>query len=305
MSAGRTKKKIDPLAGYAAILRRVERHAEDMRKRAEAEARAIFELAHGCGKKTDDCEAAKQPPADYEEMKEIHLPIAIAMLEGGDPFPAEWRELRGALAIRNVPEIRDEAIRLHDSFVALFPTGETDAKDANQYRWQAIEEEAGAFAAFLDGLPSAHGLLSKQNGDGYTESDRARDEETHKAAQMAAARKLKELKGKSAGGRKAAAIAKTARGEDTERKAILDEAKQLLKDWDRRYPDRHTPPKDTKHSNNAAFQTVANRHLKADGEQVMKPDAIRRALDREKGKNEKRGKYDRKGKKRGKYKTRT
>ena len=147
MNAGRTKKKRGPLAEYADILRRVERHAEDMRKRAEAEARAIFELAHGCGKKTEACEDANRPEtSNYEDMKEIHLPLAVAMREGGDPFPVEWEKLRGALAIENLPEIRDEAIRLHDSFVALFPT------DATQYGWQTIEDSANAFATFLDGL---------------------------------------------------------------------------------------------------------------------------------------------------------
>lgn len=148
MNAGRTKKKRDPLAEYADILLRVERHAKDMRKRAKAEARAIFEQAHGCGKKTEACEDAEQPPpADYEETKEIHLPLALAMREGGDPFPIEWKKLRGALAIENLPEIRDEAKLRHDSFVALFPT------DATQYGWQTIEDSANEFATFLDGLP--------------------------------------------------------------------------------------------------------------------------------------------------------
>ncbi len=300
MSAGRTKKKIDPLAGYAAILRRVEQHAKDMRERAEAEERAIFELVHGCGKKNEDREDADQPKdTDFEDMEEIHMPLAVAMREGGDPFHAEWTELRGALAKAHLPEIRDEAKLLHDSFVALFPT------HATKYGWQAIEDEARSFASFLDGLPSAHGVLSKPNGDGYTESDRARAEETHKAAQIAAARKLKELEGKSAGGRKGAAIAKAERGEDPQRKAILDEAKNLLKEWDRLYPDRHKSPKDMPHANNAAFRNVAYRYTGADGEPIMKPDAIRRALDREKAKNEGRGKYDRTGRKRGRYKTRT
>lgn len=148
MSAGRTKKKIDPLAGYAAILRRVEQHAKDMRERAEAEERAIFELAHGCGKKNEDREDADQPKdSKFKDMKEIHMPLAVAMREGGDPFHAEWTELRGALAKAHLPEIRDEAKLLHDSFVALFPT------HATKYGWQAIEEAARVFATFLDGLP--------------------------------------------------------------------------------------------------------------------------------------------------------
>ena len=120
---------------------------------------------------------------------------------------------------------------------------------------------------------------------------------------MAAARKLKELEGKSAGGRKA--IVKIVRGEDTKRKAILDEAKKLLKDWDGRYPDRHKPPRDEQHSDNAAFRIVANKHKGADGKPIMSADTIGRALRREKAKNERRGKYDRTGKKRGRYKART
>ncbi len=124
-------------------------------------------------------------------------------------------------------------------------------------------------------------------------------------AAIAAARNLKELKGKSAGGRKGAAIAKAERGEDTERKAILDEAKKLLEDWDRRYPNRHKKPIDSLHSNRAAFRIVANRHRGEDGKPIKSIDAIERAVRREKAKNEKRGKYPRTGKKRGKYKART
>ena len=126
-------------------------------------------------------------------------------------------------------------------------------------------------------------------------------------AEIAAARKLKELRGKSKGGRKAAAIAKDERSEDEikERKAILDEAKRLQKEWDERYPDRHKPPRDEQHSNMAAFRIVANRHIGANGKPIMSADTIGRVLRREKAKGEKRGKYDRTGKKRGKSKPRT
>ena len=125
----------------------------------------------------------------------------------------------------------------------------------------------------------------------------------HRYAKAAAARNLKELNGKSAGGRKGAAIAKAERGEDTKRKAILDEAKTLLKDWDRRYPNRHKPPRDEQHSDNAAFRIVANKHKGADGKPIMSAATIGRALRRMKGEN--RGKHNRTGKKRGRYKART
>lgn len=129
-------------------------------------------------------------------------------------------------------------------------------------------------------------------------SERAADN-----AEIAAARNLKELNGKSAGGRKGAAIAKAERGEDTKRKTILDEAKTLLKDWDRRYPNRHKPPRDEQHSDNAAFRIVANKHKGADGKLIMSAATIGRALRRMKDEN--RGKHNRTGKKRGRYKART
>ena len=124
-------------------------------------------------------------------------------------------------------------------------------------------------------------------------------------AEIAAARNLKELNAKSEGGKKGAAVAKAGRGDDKERKAILDEAKKLLNEWDKRYPDRHKPPRDVQHSDNAAFRTVANRHTGANGKPIMSADTIGRTLRREKAKGEKRGKYSRTGKKRGKYKPRT
>lgn len=169
-----------------------------------------------------------------------------------------------------------------------------------------------ALSAFSLAIAAKQDAAAQAPVDGYTDADRKRDEETRKAAQtaadnaaIAAARKVKELKGKSAGGRKGAAIAKTERGKDKERKAILDEAKKLLKEWDVRYPDRHKPPRDAQHSDNAAFRIVANKHKGADGKPVMSAAIIGRTLRREKAKNEKRGKYPRTGKKRGKYKAQT
>ena len=183
MSAGRTKKKSDPLARYAGILRRVTAYAKWEWWRTKNEDMELQERLHGESKDTEDWKSVTQPPEpSAKDMKEIGIPLGLAMSDGGDPFPSEWEELRGALAKAHLPEIRDEAKLLHDSFVALFPTA------ASQYGWQAIEEKAGAFAAFLDGLPAANGELSKPNGDGYTESDRARDEETHKAARTRNAR---------------------------------------------------------------------------------------------------------------------
>ena len=129
-------------------------------------------------------------------------------------------------------------------------------------------------------------------------SERAADK-----AEIAAARNLKELNAKSKGGKKGAAIAKAERGEDKERKAILNEAKNMLDEWDKRYPDRHKSPRDEKHSNAAAFRIVANRHRGADGKPIMTADTIGRALRRMK--DEKRGKHNRTGKKRGRYKART
>ena len=85
----------------------------------------------------------------------------------------------------------------------------------------------------------------------------------------------------------------------------MDEAKALLKEWDKRYPTRHMPPRDVQHSDNAAFATTANKHLGANGKPIMRAEAIGRALRRKKAKNSKRGKYQRTGKKRGKYKQRT
>lgn len=124
-------------------------------------------------------------------------------------------------------------------------------------------------------------------------------------AKIAAARTMKELNAKSKGGKKGAAVAKAERGEDKERKAILDEAKNMLGEWDERYPDRHKQPRDEQHSDAAAFRIVANRHRGADGKPIMSADTIGRTLRREKAKGEKRGKYSRTGKKRGKYKPRT
>ncbi len=86
---------------------------------------------------------------------------------------------------------------------------------------------------------------------------------------------------------------------DQERKAILDEAKKLLKEWDEKFPNRKKPPRDEAHSDNAAFLLVANRHKGANGKPIMTPGAIKKALQRAKG--EKRGKYARTGRARGKY----
>ena len=131
------------------------------------------------------------------------------------------------------------------------------------------------------------------------------DGEQAEQLKVAAARSLKELSDKSMGGRKGAAVAKSERGEDKKRKAILDDAKKLLSEWDARYPDRHKPPRDEQHSNAAAFRMVANRHKGADGKPIMSADTIGRTLRREKAKDERRGKYDRTGQRRGKYKPRT
>lgn len=119
-------------------------------------------------------------------------------------------------------------------------------------------------------------------------------------AETTAARRLKDLQGMSAGGRKGVKALKEQleSSRDAARKAVLDDAKRTLKDWDKRYPDRHKA-KDRAHSNEAAYRLVADRHRGANGKPIMSSTAIMRALYR--GNAESRGKYDRTGKRRGKY----
>ena len=116
----------------------------------------------------------------------------------------------------------------------------------------------------------------------------------------ATARKLKELQEKSKGGRKGAIAAKVSRRKDAMRENILKEVKEMLSDWDKKYPDRHKIPIDIAHSDAAAIKIVANRHKGENGKPIMSVDAIKKALQRRK--KEKRGKYERIGKERGRYK---
>ena len=161
-------KRHETLTRYAGILRRVTAYAKWEWWRTKNEDMELQERLHGESKDTEDWKSVTQPPEpSADDMKEIGLPLALSMSEGGDPFPSEWEELRGALAIENLPEIRDETMRLHDSFVALFPTG------ATKYGWQAIEEKAGAFAAFLDGLPPAGKMRVKKERKRYPQDNEA------------------------------------------------------------------------------------------------------------------------------------
>ena len=125
--------------------------------------------------------------------------------------------------------------------------------------------------------------------DGFNAQDR---EKLHQAA----SRKLSELKAKSKGGKKGAKLAKAAGGggKDKTRKAILDEAKRKLQEREDRGGTR---------SNNAIFSEVAARHTGLDGKPIMSAGAIKKALQR--AKSEKRGKYARTGKPRGRYKAGT
>lgn len=133
---------------YARIMVRVAKIAEYYGKLAKASRIAICEERHGSGAKAKEAEIAEQiPPLPCEDEKGIDIPLGVAMIDGGDPFPDEWEELRGALAKENLPEMRDEAKLRHDSFVALFPT------DATDYGWKAIEKAARALASLFDGLP--------------------------------------------------------------------------------------------------------------------------------------------------------
>ena len=81
------------------------------------------------------------------------------------------------------------------------------------------------------------------------------------------------------------------------RVAILKEARQLLAEWDRLYPNRKRD-RDLTHSDAAAIRRVAERHVQRDpatgkSTYIISPAAIKKTLQRRK--NSSRGKYDRGG----------
>ena len=117
-------------------------------------------------------------------------------------------------------------------------------------------------------------------------------------AAIAAARRFKELSGRSKGGKKTARSRKEERGEDEARKAILDEAQEEIKKRNELYPNEKDRPQDK--SDTAIYRHVSERHKGNNEKPIMSAGAIKKALQRRK--DETRGKYNRVGKKRGKYK---
>jgi hypothetical protein len=174
----------------------------------------------------------------------------------------------------------------------------------NQKETVEIQYDSGVFEVELQTYRAVQGIRNTlQQHDAVTrqwlqETKEQLDRIEHNT-QIAAASKLKDLQGKSKGGKKTAKIKKVERGEDKERNAILDETRKLLEERDKQYPDPKSRPQDK--SNNAIYQTVANKHLGTDNKPIMSAAAIKKALYRIK--QEPRGKHDRAGKKRGKYNT--
>ena len=180
----------------------------------------------------------------------------------------------------------------------------SDAPEALKAVRRNLKGDIDRLKEIIDGTAEA------QSRGGYTEQDRKRDEITRGNTDALLDGRLKTLKAASDKAKKQAREAgidggtgQPAKSADKTRKAILDDAKNQLKEWDEQYPDRHKPPRDEAHSDNAAFLLVANRHKGANGKPIMTPGAIKKALQRAKG--EKRGKYARTGRARGKYKPQT
>ena len=107
----------------------------------------------------------------------------------------------------------------------------------------------------------------------------------------------KTQQGQSAAGKKGARAARALRMQtpDKEREAVVAHAKRLLKE-------RNDDGLHEGKSNNALFLMASNAHIGASGKPILSADAIKKAIQR--GKNERRGKYDRTGKPRGRYKKR-
>ena len=317
------------ISEYAAKIDGVAAYAKWQRDCAKAEADALFDALHGGTAKhptNEESEKARceleretgKPPTSDEVKRRIVqdraesnkppkpnvetgviMPLVCAMesTNNADPFDAEWKSLLGVLDMSGLPDrVYNGIVRNHQEFVADCASGD----------WQSVQESAERLAAYLHNATNA----AEQNAQTPIPVVLVGEQAEKLAdlghnAEIAAARNLKELNAKSKGGKKGAAIAKAERGEDKERKAILNEAKNMLDEWDKRYPDRHKSPRDEQHSNAAAFRKVANRHRGADGKPIMTAATIGRTLRREKDKGEKRGKHNRTGKKRGKYKPRT
>lgn len=127
---------------------------EEERKRARREYKAIY------GTNDDDEKwestidaiilknrvAAEVPPIPFTDKEErgIVNPFCAAIVDGGDPFPAEWKYLRGAL---EMSDLRDRICagveRRHETFVASLGGG----------NWQTIAEAARSLAEYFSGQP--------------------------------------------------------------------------------------------------------------------------------------------------------
>ena len=168
----------------------------------------------------------------------------------------------------------------------------SDAPEALKLLRRNLQGDIDRWRKILDG-DEVQGLA------GFTERDREALKAAAANSEIAAARKRSEWEAKSKGGKKGAKLAKATGGgdEDKTRKAILDEAKRKLQERDERDERGGT------RSGNAIFSEVAARHMGADGKPIMSAGAIKKALQR--AKSEKRGKYARTGKPRGRYKAGT
>ena len=103
-------------------------------------------------------------------------------------------------------------------------------------------------------------------------------EPTAKNARIAAARRKAELDAKSRGGKKGAAArnAETSKYK-TIKETLKREVRARMRDYDKRYPERHQPGYKGEHTNNSIFQWAEKRpcNLKANGEPIFKWETIK------------------------------
>ena len=191
-----SKEKPVALAEYAALMGRVAEYLAYERECQAAEQAALFDALHGgkekrpskaelkkakselaqAGEPVDDFNVNRQVMKDRAEAAKPSSPapeiltvgplLGWAQVNGGDPFPKEWKRLRQELSTAEVPKsVRDEIETQHDEFVALI--------SCNYYDPAAIADAAQSFKCYLEDIAKPP---TTPTPAGYTRNGISQDE---------------------------------------------------------------------------------------------------------------------------------
>ena len=227
----------------------------------------------------------------------IFLNDCIRILRQFRDAPSAWTDLRGELRRSGfdwvAAELTERRETREKNINDLISEAEKLKEAEGDYRdWEQAAKKFNADTR--KDVDFLHGIIYTYDSIAWKGAQLNRIELN---SEISAANRIKELEGKSKGGRKGARIQKEERGEDKTRKAILNEVKTALDNRDKLYPNKQERLQEQ--SNNAIYRRISGRHMGENGKPIMTVDAIKKAIKR--SNDEPRGKYKRAGKKRGKY----